>query len=175
MKIKMRDYEQIVNNTVNQIIFTNVHGDTEYHPEREDFLLDYFYLKYFVGHEFKVDYTFESDIFDLEFYQDLSDEIDIAMTEDIYNAKVNDIEFCRIKRVIHEKIDFLKNSYFKKNSYGLTDVYLAEFVSKITYWLEDNGIDKFLEVVSKTGEELGNQELQGTKSKAKRGTREKHS
>lgn len=99
MKISMRDYESIVNKIVNQIIFINALGDYEYHPEREDFLLDYFYLKYFTEYEFSVDYSFEEDIFSLEFYEDLAKEIESAMTEEIYRQKWNDIDFMRIKKL----------------------------------------------------------------------------
>lgn len=167
MKISMRDYESIVNKIVNQIIFINALGDYEYHPEREDFLLDYFYLKYFTEYEFSVDYSFEEDIFSLEFYEDLAKEIESAMTEEIYRQKWNDIDFMRIKKVVADKVDFTKNYLLKKTSFSLTDTYLSELISKITEWLEDKGIEEFIKVVSETGEELGNKKLPRTKSKTK--------
>jgi len=164
MKISMRDFETIYDKIVNQIIFINALGEYEYHPEREDFLLDYFYLKYFENYKFKNEHEFETDLFSLAFYQDLADEMNKAMTEKRYENKTNSVDFLKLKKYVNSKVEFIKNTYFKKNAYGITDVYLGSLVSKITDWLEDKGIEQFLEVVSKTGEELGNQKLQRTKS-----------
>lgn len=167
MKISMRDYESIVNRVVNQIIFVNALGEYEFHPEREDFLLDYFFLKYFTDYEFSIDYSFDEDIFSLEFYEDLAKEIDEAMTDERYSQKFTDKDFSRIEVAIDDKIEFTKNYLLKKTSYSLTDTYLAELLFKITNWLEDKGIEEFIRVVSETGEELGNKKLPRTKSKTK--------
>lgn len=167
MSISMRDYERIYNTVVNQIIFMNTRGEYEYHPEREEILLNYFYLKSFVGYKFKTEYSFDTDLFSLEFYKELANEIEEVMTVDVIKNKFNDSQFVALEDAIKSKIEYEKNLIYKKNDYGLTDVYLANLVSKITDWLEDNGITQFLEVISKTGEELGNKELQGTKSETK--------
>lgn len=167
MKISMRDYESIINNITNQIIFVNALGDYEFHPERKEFLFDYFYLKYFTDYKFEVDYTFDEDIFSLEFYEDLAKEIDTAMTNERYCQKFDDKDFIRIEVAVDDKVDFTKNYLLKKTSFSLTDTYLAELLSKITSWLEDKGIEEFIKVVSETGDELGNKKLQGTKRKAK--------
>lgn len=167
MKISMRDYESIVNKIVNQIIFVNALGEYEFHPERKYFLLDYFYLKYFANHNFETEYSFDDDIFSLEFYEDLAKEINEAMTEKIFDEKCNDRDFVIIENVVNDKIEFTKNYLLKKTSYSLTDTYLAELLSKITGWLEDKGVEDFIRILSETGDELGNKKLPRTKRKTK--------
>lgn len=162
MKLSMRNYERIFNTIVNQIIFLNVHGEYEYHPERKDFLIKYFYLKYVEEHEFETEYTFDTDLFSLEFFDKLSDEIDAAMTDEVIERKINNKDFYLLEDVIDSKIEYEKEKSLRKSVYSITDVFLGELASKITNWLEDNGIEQFLEVVSKTGEELGNKHVQGT-------------
>lgn len=167
MKISMKDYESIIDRITNQIIFVNALGKYEFHPERKEFLLDYFYLKYFTEYEFQVDFSFEEDILSLGFYEELAKEIDTAMTKDMISQKFNDNDFIRIESAVEDKIEFTKNYLLKKTSFGLTDTYLATLISKLNDWLEDNGIAEFLKVVSETGEELGNKKLPRTKRKTK--------
>lgn len=149
-----RDYETIINTVVNQVIFTNTLGDTEYHPERLDMMLKYFYLLYFENHIFEKDYDFSLDIASMEYYEELKPVLD--------NVKINPehiVEWSEIKSSVINKIEYEKQKYFKRDNYSLTDAYLAGLLDKISGWIEDKGIDNLMSVLSKTGEEIGNQNI----------------
>ena len=148
------EQETMTDVIVNQVIFTNSLGDVEYHPERLDMLLGYFYKKHFENYEFEKEYNFSFDIGSMGFYEELKDIVS--------NIKINPehlVEWSSIKTAIINKIEFEKNRYLKRDNYSLTDAYLAGLLNKFTEWIEDKGIDKLMTVLSKTGEEIGSKDV----------------
>src|SRR5574344_316228 len=103
-----REQEQMTDIIVNQVIFTNSLGEVEYHPERLDMLFGYFYMKYFKGYKFDMDYVFSFDIESIKYYEEIKSVIT--------NRKIapEDIsEWGNIKNAIMDKIEFEKQRYFK--------------------------------------------------------------
>lgn len=150
-----REYEQMINIIVGQVIFTNSLGDTEYHPERLDMLFKYFYLKNFEKYEFEKEYDFNFDMASMEYYEELKPILD--------GVKINPehiTEWSNIRTAVIDKIDFEKKKYLKRDNYSLTDAYLAGLLDKITTWIDDKGIEKLMTTLSEVGEEVGNKELQ---------------
>lgn len=145
-----RDYEQMVDVVVGQVIFTNALGEIEYHPERLDMMLKYYYLKNFENYEFEKEYNFAFDIGSMEYYEELKPILDVVKINPSYISEWSDI-----KNSIINKIEFEKQIYFKRDNYSLTDSYLAALLDKLSTWIDDKGIDKLMTVLSEVGEEVG--------------------
>lgn len=149
-----REQEYMTKIVVGQVIFTNVLGEVEYHPERLDMMLGYFYRKYYDNYQYEQEYDFELEIGTMEFYEELKDIVT--------NPKVSSdhlTEWSSIKSAIIDKIEFEKNRFLKRDNYSLTDAYLAGLLDKITDWIDDKGIDKLMTVLSKTGDELASKDV----------------
>lgn len=146
-----RDYEQMMDIIVGQVIFTNALGETEYHPERLDMLFKYFYLKNFEKHEFEKDYNFAFDIGSMEYYEELKPILD-----EVKINPSNIAEWSEIKTSIINKIEFVKQTYLKRDNYSLTDSYLAALIDKLLTWIDNKDIDKLMSVLSEVGEKVGN-------------------
>lgn len=145
-----RDYEQMMDIIVGQVIFTNALGETEYHPERLDMLFKYFYLKNFEKYEFEKDYNFAFDMGSMEYYEELKPILD--------EVKINPnniAEWSEIKTSIINKIEFVKQTYLKRDNYSLTDSYLAALIDKLLTWIDNKDIDKLMAVLSEVGEKVG--------------------
>lgn len=145
-----REYEQMTEIIVGQVIFMNALGEMEYHPERLDMMFKYFYLKNFEKYEFEKEYNFAFDIGSMEYYDELKPILDTVKIKPEYIAEWSDV-----KTSVINKIEFEKNRYYKKDNYSLTDAYLAGILNKLTEWIDDKGIDKFMSVLSEVGEEVG--------------------
>lgn len=146
-----KEKEYAIDVIVNQVIFMNAIGEIEYHPERMDMLFGYFYMKYFQDYKFNEEYNFDFDMGSLSYYEDIKDVVSNVKIEACDIA-----EWSTLKSNVLDKIEFKKNSYLKKDNYSLTDAYLSGLINKLTEWIDDKGIDKFMTVLSKTGEEIGN-------------------
>ena len=144
-----REYEQMTEIIVGQVIFMNALGEMEYHPERLDMMFKYFYLKNFEKYEFEKEYNFAFDIGSMEYYEELKPILDTVKIKPEYIAEWSDV-----KTSVINKIEFEKNRYYKKDNYSLTDAYLAGILNKLTEWIDDKGIDKFMSVLSEVGEEV---------------------
>ena len=149
-----KEYETIINTIVGQVIFTNNLGETEYHPERLDMMFRYFYLKFFEKYKFDKEYDFSLDMASMEYYEELKIILDNVKIKPDYIAEWSDV-----KTSVINKIEFEKQKYFKRDNYSLTDAYLAGLLDKLSDWINDKGIDKLMTVLSKTGDEIGNQNV----------------
>lgn len=156
--IKLKDIEYIINTMVNQIIFENAIGEVEYHPEREMFLTKYFFMKYAIGYNFNNDFDCNNDMFGLEFYQDMYDEMESQYDSDKYDYALSKFEYLILDSV-YKKVEFKKSMCLKNSHFGLTDVCLADLISKVSDVLDKEGIQQFLDVINKTGEELGSKDV----------------
>lgn len=165
----IKNFEKAYNTIVNQIVFTNALGEFEYHPEREYFVLKYVYLKYFKGVNFVNDFDSDTDLFRLDLYEDLCEEMNA------YEDKVEDMEFGYLVKAAKNKIDYIKERSLKAVTFSATDIYLAELIQKATEAFDNLGLDKldaeglkgFLDVLAKIGDTNGNKKLPRTKQKTK--------
>lgn len=147
-----REYEQMIDIIVGQVIFMNALGEMEYHPERLDMMFRYFYLKNFEKYEFEKEYNFAFDMGSMEYYEELKPILDTVKIKPEYIAEWSDV-----KTSVISKIEFEKNKYFKRDNYSLTDSYLASLLDKFSDWINDKGIDKLMTALSEVGDGVGKQ------------------
>ena len=178
MKITLKEFQDTVNTIVKQVL-TYDNFDYDYHPERLEFLSRYFCIKLYSDYEFKTVYDFDTDMFDMEFYEETEKEIEKYFEENGKDIMFSE-EFMWLRQAVEDKIEFLKQQSYKKSNYGLTDVYLAKFLARVESWFDKNGIDKAIDVLAQAGVELsekdgaknGNKNIRTTKRKAKQSTEE---
>lgn len=170
----IKNFEKAFNTIVNQIVFTNALGEFEYHPEREYFVLKYVYLKYFKGVNFVNDFDSDTDLFRLDLYEDLDEEMN-SYEFDYDHCCFENPEFDYFVCAARNKIEYIKERSLKAVTFSATDIYLAELIQKATEAFDNLGLDKldaeglkgFLDVLAKIGDTNGNKKLPRTKQKTK--------
>lgn len=162
--MKLKDFDRFVNISVNQIYFINEENEWEYHPEREEFLGDYFFVRYIIEKiDDTNDFQFDTDIFDLGF--SAFEELYKKMNEFLKTYDKNESkEYLAYRQAVNKKVEYLKNLTLKRNNFSMADVAIAEFVEKINIFLENEGLAKCIEAMSKAGENY-DKELSTIKSK----------
>lgn len=169
----LQEFENAVNTIANQIIFVNALGEWEYHPERTDFLLRYFYAKNVLKYDFKSVFDLQTDIFSLGFFEEIEKELDKVVNIDDYQCNTNYDQSC-LKSAVYDKVTYLKELSLQRSNYSLTDAYLAALVDKLNGFIEDKGVEKTLTILAQAGDQLikesdqnGNKNIHKSKQKAK--------